>query len=88
MHQQIEKIRMNVHDALDKPDDAAAGRLMSELKGLEDDFKQGKDQHHIEYRIKEIVNVLGGAAKDARIMNYEQIDYYRDYFEKLRQHFK
>ena len=84
----IEDIRMKIEDALDKPEEEAAGRLLNELKGLENDLQQGKNEYSIEHRIKEIINILGGAAKDARIMNYEHLDGYKHYFEKLRENFR
>lgn len=88
LREQIEDMRMKIGDALDKPEDAASGRLITEIKGLENDLQSGKNEYSIEHRIKEIVSVLDGAAKDAQIMNYQQLDGYKDYFERLRESFR
>ena len=58
---------------------------MSEIKGLEDDIRAGKNAYSIEDRLKRIINVLGGEAKSNQIMNPEHIDMFRHWFENLRQ---
>jgi hypothetical protein len=88
LRKQIESTRQRIEDQLDKPEDSAAGSLIAELKGLENDLIAGKNEYSIEHRIKEIIHILEGEAKDAQIMNYAQLDAYKDYFEHLRENFR
>jgi len=76
-------MQQRVNDLLDKPNDPVAGRLRSELQGLEDDLQVGKQANSIEARVRRIMDILEGPAKDAQIMNYQHIDMLYDWFDGL-----
>lgn len=85
LRQQVIATERKINDLLDNPSDPAAGRLKAEVRGLGDDLQAGKNPVTIEDRVKRIIQILGGEAKQNRIMNYEHLDMFRQWFEGLRQ---
>lgn len=85
LRQQVIAMDRKIRDLLDNPGDSAAQRLLSEVKGLEDDLQAKKNPVTIEDRVKRIISVLDGPAKANRIMNYEHLDMFKQWFNGLRQ---
>jgi len=78
-------MQRKINDLMDDTSHAAASALRREVQGLEDDLQVQKRALTIEARVKRIIHILEGEARHARIMNYEHLDMFRDYFEELRQ---
>lgn len=85
LRQQVIATERKINDLLDKPNDPAASRLRTEMRGLEDDLQSKKNPVSIEDRVKRIISLLDGEAKQHQIMNYEHLDMFRDYFNNLRE---
>lgn len=85
LRQQVIATHRSISDHMDKPGDSAAQKLNSELKGLEDDLQSQKNPLTIEDRVKRIIALLDGQAKTNRIMNYEHLTLFRQWFMGLRQ---
>lgn len=85
LREQVIATQRRIEDMLDKPNDSAAAKLKSELKGLEDDMQAGKNPITIEDRVKRIISLLEGDAKRNRIMNLEHLDMFKHWFEGLRE---
>jgi hypothetical protein len=81
----VEELERTIHDHMDKPHEGASGHLLSELRALRSDFQTGKNLYSIEDRIKRIVHILEGEAKNERIMNYEHLDLFKRTFEHMRE---
>jgi hypothetical protein len=82
---QVEDLARSIHDHMDRPNEGAAGHLLSELRLLKSDFQTGKNLYSIEDRLKRIVHILEGEAKNERIMNYEHLDLFKHRFEHMRE---
>jgi len=80
----VEELERSIHDHMDKPHEGAAGHLLSELRMLRSDFQTGKNLYAIEDRIKRIIHILEGEAKNDRIMNYEHLELFKRNFEHMR----
>ncbi len=85
LRQQVIVMQRKVNDCLDKPSDPAAVRLKRELQGLEDDLQVRKSVGTVEDRVKRIIGILQGDARGAQIMNIEQLESFKEWFEGLRQ---
>lgn len=85
LRQQVIATQRKINDLMDKPNDSAAGRLKTEVQGLEDDLQSQKNPLTIEDRVKRIIGILDGPAKSNRIMNYEHLDMFKRWFEGLRE---
>ena len=85
LRKQVIATSNQVNDLLDKPSDPAAGRLRSELKGLENDLQSQKNPVSIEDRVKRIIGILDGEAKTNQIMDPRHINMFRSWFSGLRE---
>jgi hypothetical protein len=85
IRQEVIRMQRRINDLMDDAAHAAAATLRKEVQGLEDDLQVKKNARSIEVRVKRIIHLLEGEARSARIMNYEHLDMFRDYFEDLRQ---
>jgi len=85
LRQQLIATERRMHDLMDRPQDEAAGRLLSEIRLLESDMQTGKNARFMEDRVKRIIHVLEGEARADRIMNYEHLDMFKHWFEHLRE---
>jgi len=84
LRQEVIKIQRKINDLMDDAEHATASMLRKEVQGLEDDLQVKKNALTIEARVKRIIHLLEGEAKEARIMNYEHLDMFREHFEELR----
>lgn len=88
LRQQLIATERRIHDLLDKPNEGAAGRLISEIRLLESDLQTGKNIYSMEDRVKRIINILGGEARNAQIMDYGHLDMFKAWFQNLLQTFQ
>ncbi len=84
MRKEVTRIRDQIKDSLDKPDDAAARRLNTEVQALEDDLQMNKNKFAIEDRIKRIIAILQGEAEHAQIMDHAHLQMFEGKFEHLQ----
>ncbi|HSX30095.1 MAG TPA: hypothetical protein VLE73_06060 [Candidatus Saccharimonadales bacterium] len=84
IRQDVIKTQRKINDLMDNAGHAAAVTLRREVQALEDDLQVKRHAHTIEDRVKRIIHLLEGEAKQARIMDYEHLDMFRKYFEDLR----
>ncbi|HSW65852.1 MAG TPA: hypothetical protein VLI54_01795 [Bacillota bacterium] len=84
LRQEVIKMQHKINDLMDDAGHEAARMLCKEVQGLEDDLQVKKQALTIEARVKRIIHILEGEAKEARIMNYEHLAMFREYFEELR----
>jgi hypothetical protein len=85
LRQQVINIQRQFNDALDEPNASAAQVLKREIQGLEDDLQVSKNPRTIEDRVKRIIRVIEGEAEHERIMDYGQLNSFRNWFEHFRE---
>lgn len=85
IREEVIRMQRKMNDHLDDASHPAARALAREVQALEDDLQVRKNPLTIEGRVKHIIEILEGEAKDARIMDYSHLDMFQDYFEELRQ---
>ena len=84
MRNEVIRLQGKVRDMMDEPAHTAARRLNAEIQGLEDDLQVAKNKYTIEDRIKRIITILEGEARDARIMDYAHLAMFQNTFEDMR----
>lgn len=85
LYKQIEKIRMNVEDALDNRSSSTTANIIAALKSFEHALHMKKDGLALEVHCKQVANAFRNAEhENPPVMGYETIKHYVDYFEHMR----
>lgn len=79
---QAEKLRNNLKDFLDQPNDAHARQVMQQVEGLVSDLKQKKSREAIDNRLKIIIGNLDRV--DGEVMDFHHSDQLKGTCEDLR----